>query len=359
MARNAAVIRQWKILRELDARHLGMTVQQLVDATRSEDDDEHVTVRTIYRDITALQSVGFALTTDARDGHTYYRLDRSPFSRLTETGFSFSELCALYLSRRVVEALTGVPFQTALGDAFAKFEQVISPGMRGFLERLPQVVGAKPIGGKVPRTRDAQEFGNRLVQAVLERRIVEMIYFSASHNRKKRYEVHPYRMVYAQGGFYLYAFVPEYGEIRTFATHRIRSLTVGEDRFPRPESVKDDPFGASLGPGQGPPVHVVLKFDRDIAQYVKERQYHSSQKASVQPDGSLRLELDVCDDAWLRSWVLGFGHSVQVLAPPELAESIATELKLARRQYAPGSDFDEVPVSAALLDLSTQGRLPF
>jgi hypothetical protein len=47
------------------------------------------------------------------------------------------------------------------------------------------------------------------------------------------------------------------------------------------------------------------------------------------------------------------------LAPPGLAEEILAELSMARRQYAGSDASDDVPVSPAFLDLSTQGRLPF
>jgi len=359
MPRNAVVIRQWKILRELDAKHHGLTVAQLLDATRDEEFDRSVVRRTIYRDISALTEAGFPLTTEERDGHTYYKLDRAPFARLAQTGFSFSELCALYLSRRVVESLTGLPFQTALKDAFAKFELVISPGMRKFIEELPLVVSAKPMGGKVPRNPRVQEIGDELVQAALHHRVVDMIYHSASHRRKKRYLVHPLRIVYAQGAFYLYAFVPEYGQIRTFATQRIKALTVREETFVRPAAISDDPFGASLGAGQGQPIHVVVRFDPEIAEYVKERQYHSTQRTSVERDGSVRVELDVCNDAWLKSWILGFGHLIQVMEPDDLAQDVVAELRRAKRQYGESAGYEDATVSPAFFDLSTQGHLPF
>jgi predicted DNA-binding transcriptional regulator YafY len=359
MSRNAVVIRQWKILRELDARHHGLTVPQLVEVTRDDEFDRAVTQRTIFRDMNALTAAGFPLTTEARDGHVYYKLDRAPFSRLTQTGFSFSELCALYLSRRVVESLTGLPFQTSLRDAFAKFETVISDGMRKFIDELPLVVSAKPTSGKVPRNPKVQEFGNLLVQAALDHRVVDMLYHSASHHRKKRYVVHPLRIIYVHGGFYLYAYVPEYDQIRTFATQRIRELTVREETFARSPAISDEPFAASLGAGQGRPVHVVVRFDAEIADYVKERQYHKSQRTSVQPDGSLRVELDVCNDVWLKSWVLGFGHLIQVMAPEELALDIVAELRLAKVQYAAVPAYEDATVSPAFFDFSTQGRLPF
>jgi predicted DNA-binding transcriptional regulator YafY len=211
----------------------------------------------------------------------------------------------------------------------------------------------------VPKNPRVQQIGDELVQAALHRRVAEMLYHSASHGRKKRYVVHPLRIVYAQGAFYLYAFVPEYGQIRTFATQRIKDLVVREETFARPDSISDEPFGASLGAGQGRPVHVVVRFSPDLVQYVKERQYHPTQRNTLQPDGSLQLEMDVCIDAWLKSWVLGFGGLVRVVAPKELARDIVDELRRAKSQYGEGAAYEDGTVSPAFFDLSTQGRLPF
>jgi WYL domain len=45
------------------------------------------------------------------------------------------------------------------------------------------------------------------------------------------------------------------------------------------------------------------------------------------------LTLNVSDDYALRSWILGFGRYVRVLAPDALAQSISGELHAAREQY--------------------------
>ena len=58
-----------------------------------------------------------------------------------------------------------------------------------------------------------------------------MRYHSFSSNREKEYLIEPYRLVFAQGGLYVVAFVPEYRQLRTFAVDRIRSLSVTEERF--------------------------------------------------------------------------------------------------------------------------------
>jgi len=97
-----------------------------------------------------LQEAGFPLVDETRDNRTYWKLDAHPFRHLTQLGFSLSELCALYLSRRLVESLTGIPFQAALGGAFGKFEREIKPKMKAYLDCLPSVMSARPTAEKWP-----------------------------------------------------------------------------------------------------------------------------------------------------------------------------------------------------------------
>lgn len=352
MARNQEIMRQWNLLRSVEAARYGLTVPQLAA-------DAGVTVRTTYRDLQALQEVGFPLFQDDRDGHKVWKLDDAPFRRLGQLGFSLSELCALYLSRRLVEALTGVPFQAALQAAFGKFEQELTPAMRAYLDRLPSAITAMPASGKVRRSPHYDENVEGLLQAALGHRQVEMTYFSHQHQRQKVYLVHPYRLAYAHGALYLFAFVPDYGQIRTFALQRVKSVRTLEAGFAPPAALSDNPFSASMGPNVGQPtVHVVLTFDARIASAVAERIHHHSQRIHPQDDGSLRMELDVSNDWWLHTWILGYGHMVTVEAPASLVGEIVEELESARHHY-PQPALDDGPVSQAMLDWSLQGCLPF
>ena len=52
--RNAEVIRQWQILREIETRRAGVTIHELSRQTR-------VSTRTIRRDLQALQEAGFSI----------------------------------------------------------------------------------------------------------------------------------------------------------------------------------------------------------------------------------------------------------------------------------------------------------
>src|SRR5918996_5182075 len=142
MPRNAEVIRQWTILRDLEAsrRH---TIDGLAARTG-------VTTRTIRRDLEALQASGFPLFDEVIDGKRYWRLEAKAFRRLDDTGFTLAELSALYFSRTLVECLAATPFQQDVRSAFAKLAGALTPGMRQFLDRLPLVIQAKPEPGAQP-----------------------------------------------------------------------------------------------------------------------------------------------------------------------------------------------------------------
>jgi predicted DNA-binding transcriptional regulator YafY len=323
MPRNAEVIRQWSILKELEASRR-VTIDDLAQRTG-------VTTRTIRRDLEALQTAGFPLFDETHEGKKYWTLEQRAFRRLTDTGFTLAELSALYFSRTLVESLSGTPFERDVRSAFDKLAAALTPGMKQFLDRMPLVMQAKAEPGAqatAPRTAEVA----KLVEATMQHRQVTMRYHSFSSNREKTYLLEPYRLLFGQGGLYVIGMVPEYGELRTFAVDRIAQISVTEDRF-EPLELPDDAFAHSLGVNQGSPERVEIEFTPKIARYVRERVWHPSQELQEQPDGGLRLTLNVVNDWALKSWILGFGRLATVICPSSLVTEIRDELEAALKNY--------------------------
>src|SRR5688572_800664 len=325
MPRNAEVIRQWTILRELEAARR-LTIDEMAEKTG-------VTTRTIRRDLEALQFVGFPIYDETYEGKKYWLLEQKPFKRLDATGFTFAELSALYFSRTLVECLAATPFQKDVTSAFDRLAAALTPGMRQFLDRLPLVMQAKAEPGTHAAAAHTREIG-QLLDATLQHRRVQMRYHSFSSDREKAYTIEPYRVVFAQGALYLVAFVPEYAQTRTFALDRIKSLSLTEERF-EPVENEEEAFAHSLGVHQGPPERIEIAFEPRIARYVRERVWHPSQQLRDTPEGGVVMVLNVSNDWALRSWILGFGPLARVESPPELAQQILEEIDRARSLYVP------------------------
>src|SRR5262245_44834554 len=139
MPRNAEVIRQWSILKDLEASRR-LTIDEMSARTG-------VTTRTIRRDLEALQEAGFPLFDEVHDGKRYWTLEQRAFRRLDDTGFNLAELSALYVSRTLAECLAATPFQDDVRRAFDKLTGALTPGMRQFLDRLPLAIQAKAEPG--------------------------------------------------------------------------------------------------------------------------------------------------------------------------------------------------------------------
>jgi len=324
--RNAEVIRQWQILQQVESARVGVTIHEL--AAHAD-----VTTRTIRRDLQALQEAGFAIYDEGEEHDTKrWKLDSAPF-RSVEAGLGVQDVAALYLSRSIVEALSAWPLADELRVALGKLERALNPRMREFLATLPQVVSTKAAPGAGGARPELVDVTRRLFEAVRDRRLIEMRYYSAASRRAKAYSVQPYRITLAQGGVYLVAWVPQYDEFRTFAVERIERLSVQETTFRKTRELPADVFGSSLGVFSADPERVVIEFAAKAAPYVHGKTWHESQTSTLLGDGRVRMTLDVSIDWALRSWLLGFGADVKILSPSSLAASLRDELTRAAAQY--------------------------
>jgi len=333
MPRNAEVIRQWQILLAIERTRLGLTVDDMAKLTG-------VGKRTIWRDMQALQEAGFPLASDkGDDNRTRWTIVQLPLKALTNPGLSLTEVCSLYMARALLGAMPGAAFADGLAGLMKKVDKSLSPRVRQFLDQLPGVIKVKP-GALKKHQKDYGEIVARLIEVSSAHREAKMRYFSASSNREKDYIVHPYNVTYFDGGLYLVAYVPEYRQLRNFAVERIRSFTATEKTFTPAVDDNASPFAASLGVNDGRPERVEIEFAPRVARYIREREWHRSQRLEDGADGSVRLTMKVCRDWALRSWVLGFGPHARVVAPSALAEEILEQLEEARDGYAPRLAFE-------------------
>jgi proteasome accessory factor B len=313
MGRNSELIRQWTLLQRI-ATARGQTIPKLAA-------ELSVSTRTIRRDLEALQVAGFPVYDETVHGSKFWRVDARALGALARTGLTFAELAALYFSRVVIECFSGTALRNDITSAFDKLESALSPAMKKFVDRLPRAISAKQEHAK-RQGAHTYEITARLLDAILGQRVISMQYHSLHSRREKLYTVHPSRLIHAQGGLYLMAFVPAYAEVRTFAVERIKKVSVQETTFEQIAELEADPFKHSLGVHRGGATcKVRLRFRPQIAPLVKERAWHATQQFSDRADGSTIMTLDVTDDYALTIWILSFGRFVKVLAPAALGQA--------------------------------------
>jgi predicted DNA-binding transcriptional regulator YafY len=322
--RNAEVIRQWKILKRIEAGRW----------TSSHDlAAEHgVTERTIRRDLEALQEAGFPLYDERQDGKKVWRLVDGYKQKLTQN-FTLAEFAALYFGKNLITFLGDSPFAEDLDSAFEKIREALPSKSLPYLGRIQDLFAARPDPFKdYSKKRDVIA---ALVDALLHQRQVEIAYYSFNSKRTKSYVLDPYRMVYHHGGLYLYARVHEYDEVRTFAVERVQKIEVLEGGFEIPADFSVAEYARSaFGITGGSAADVELVFDREVAGYISERVWHESQELVEGSDGAITLRLKVAPNFELKSWIKGFLPHVRVAKPDSLRAELAADLEKARKAFA-------------------------
>jgi proteasome accessory factor B len=322
--RNAEVIRQWKILKTIEAGRYTRSAE----LARSLDVNE----RTIRRDIEALQEAGFPLYDERSEGHKVWRLVEGHRQRVTQT-FTLAELAALYFGRNLMSFLGGSPFAPDLESAFTKIRQALPERSIPYLARIQDLFAARPDPSKDYSKK--QDVIAALIDAVLHQRQVRVDYFSFHSQRTKGYTLDPYRLVYYRGGLYLYARAKEHEAVRTFAVERVRRIHVLDVGFEMPADFDVAEYGrGAFGIAGGTPEDVELVFAPAMADYIRERVWHESQELLDGPGGAVVLRMKVAPGFDLRAWIKGFLPHVRVVKPAALRQEIGRELEAARAAFA-------------------------
>lgn len=175
-----------------------------------------------------------------------------------------------------------------------------------------------------------------LFQAVADLRPLKCRYLSAHRGAEETILIHPYALVLYKDAIYCVGYHTGRDEIRTFALDRMRDTETSTlERFALPEDFHvEDYFQGEFGIWRSTKKHkVVVDFDAKVAELVRSRRVHATQKLKELPGKGVRLTMTVGDLREVTSWLLGWGATAKVVEPEELVERMREELEGALAKY--------------------------
>jgi len=326
LSRGSQIIRQWRLIRSLEARP-GKTVAELAQELECSE-------RTIWRDLQDLEAAGFLLSGQKEKGRSHIGFVEGYQSQLP-LSLLYSELISLYISRKHLQPLQGTPFQERFDSLFARLQSGLPASMPHFFKKVEAAI---PTQG--PRTEadpSSKPLIEKITQAIMDRQTLEIDYHSTSRGRVRSRKIDPYRLWYQEGSLYLIAYCHLRQKVLVFIMDRIRAARLTSETFALPERFHfeeyiEESFGQMI---RGEPVQVQILFSASQARWVGERIWHPSQKMQYQLDGSLLMSLEAADTLELKRWILGFGQDAEVLEPKELRQAIRVEAEGLLEKYCP------------------------
>jgi predicted DNA-binding transcriptional regulator YafY len=285
---------------------------------------------TIYRDLRAIQDVGYPLTGDDGGHLSRPRLPPEARSGIPPVLLTRRELAALVWA--VKQGQGKQPFRADLSTALPKLQALAARRDSSTTLALDGTVGGwqrgvKDYAGSEPTIL-------RLVEGIVSRRRCLVEYRAPWQAAPKRFPYEPYRLLSVHGGVYCVGKVPAYRNLVTLAVDRIRAIELTDEPF-----VPDAGFdpkrheAEAFGIVWERPMRVVLRFRADQAPYVREREWHPTQRFRTLRDGRLEMRLHAGGTLEIARWILGWGDAVEVLRPAALRARVRAALRAAARPY--------------------------
>jgi proteasome accessory factor B len=282
-----------------------------------------VSAKSIHRDLEFMRDrLQLPLEFDrARHGYRYTEeVSAFPAAQITE-----GELFALIVAEKALQQYRGTSFEKPLLSAIKKMEQSLPDTISLDLAAVDQTFSfrtrAEPI-------LDLEIF-DTLARATAGRQQLELAYRKPRQPKTEPRVIDPYHLANINGEWFLFAFDHLRNDIRTFVPARIKSIRHTGKRFQRPQKFSlerrlRDSFGVQSGQGQ---FDVVLRFNESVADYIREKKWHDSQKLRELRNGGVELRMNLSSLAEVERWVLSWGGNAVVVCPAELADAVKRSAK--------------------------------
>jgi predicted DNA-binding transcriptional regulator YafY len=323
MARNEQLIRQHKILQILERVRFGKTIEELQQDVVDELGLTSIHVRTLRRDLEALQAAGIDVQSHDSPRGKVWKL--GPLAKsTTRINATSTELIALALGRRLMYPLAGSPFWRGIESFWKKVQEEIPASVLDHYEKYWKTL--RVVGVPVKSYEKHHGMLNTIHRAILEHRVLEMEYEVPGDTPKTRL-VEPYAVVLWHSSLYVIAVnhADEKSGIRTWKLDRIKKTTALDRWFSEDKDLDIDQYiSDSLGIFVGNKARKFrIRLSPKAASWVSEEPWHPDQRLKKLRDGNFELTVRAGHDVEIISRVLQLGSEAELISPASARKAVA------------------------------------
>jgi len=277
-----------------------------------------VSTKSIHRDLEFMRD-RFELPWEfdhSRKGYFYTeKVNAFPTLQITE-----GELFALLVAEKALQQYRGTTFEKPLVSAFRKMASSLPDTVSLNLAEWEQTISFRTTAEPILNL----EIFDALAKAASQKHQLKLIYRKPGKKEAETRLIDPYHLANVNGEWFLFAYDHGRKAIRTFVPARVQSLEKTGQTFVRPQKFSmekrlRDSFGVHSAEGQ---FDVVIRFNQTVADYIREKKWHDSQKLIELKNGSVELRLTLSSLAEIERWILGWGGDAIATQPRQLVQSI-------------------------------------
>lgn len=273
-----------------------------------------VSLRTIYRDIRALEAGGMPIGAEAGIGYFitegYY---------LPPVMFTKEEGRALLMGGKLIEKITDQSVNQSFQDALTKVRAVLSSEKKDELQGLEDRILVNPF--QMDAQSPPHPILNNLKEAIVGNRVVEADYFSNYKGVFTTRQIEPIGLTFYHNNWHLIGFCRLRNDYRDFRTDRISKLKVLNERFKPYQLLSLREYIDTLI-SRTELQQVEIKVHHSIYRYIADTKYSMGLVQEIEEGEYWRMLFTTMSLDYFARWLLMMLDKVEVFGPPALKEKL-------------------------------------
>ena len=283
----------------------------------------NISLRTVYRDVKALDESGVPVIGEAGTGYSIME-----GYRLTPVMFSREEASALLLGSKLTELFADDAVRKHFEAALFKIKAVLRSSDKEYVDDLTDHI--EILSHRRSATEMPEQFLSALQQAIVMKRVVDLRYHSNAREETTQRRVEPIGLLHYSNAWHCIAWCRLRNGYRDFRLSRMIQAQVLEEFFDGAGHPSVQEYMRQITASYEVEEVVVL-FQKRVTKYLAEKKYLYGFISEEEAGECIRMKFMTSSLEFFGRWLLTYSNSVSVESPDPLRELMKT---LSQRIYA-------------------------
>lgn len=278
-----------------------------------------ISLRTVYRDMKALEETGVPIYAEAGTGYSIMEGYKLP-----PVHFSVNEATALLTAEKLIEKLTDTGIEKDYKSALLKIKAILRNTEKSYLETIDdhiEVVKNRYLPGP---TKDS-DFLQKIISAISAKSVLKLEYLASSSGEISHRNIEPVGIFFLGNRWLLIAYCRLRNDYRNFRLDRFRTLVITAETF----QTKHPALKSFLNKMSAEEkLHkVVIEIENGAVKYLGEQKFYNGYVHEKKGKSKTEMTFLTPSLEGFARWFMMIGDHTKIISPPELIDRVREILK--------------------------------
>ncbi|MCF8360512.1 MAG: YafY family transcriptional regulator [Prolixibacteraceae bacterium] len=278
-----------------------------------------ISLRTVYRDLRALEEGGVPIYAEAGVG--YCLMDHY---HLPPVMFTNEEASALLFGEKLVEKMSDEKTRNDFCSALYKIKAVLKPAGKDYLEKLHNQIAVFNFNAMSESYK--QLYLNEIRQALVNKQVLEIDYEPKYKEEAVCRKIEPIGLCNYSSRWHLFAWCRLRNDYRDFRLDRIVSLKLIDEFFSEKKHITIGEYMNKINPVADTP-NISILVSKKRRKFIDDSKYWYGFLSEEEAGDYVRMRFSNDEFNGFASWLLNTGSFARVEEPTELLAIISKYVK--------------------------------